>query len=101
MSATELIAAAQVAVSAPSISLTTSSGISTATRSSVGVYVLELKEDHHTDHWIATATLLGAVAGQIAVDPIDKTHVQVSTFDGGGAAADSSFFLQILRLGDC
>lgn len=101
MSSTELIAAAQVAVSAPNITLVTSTGIKTATRANVGEYVLELSEDHHTDKWIPTATLLGGTAGQISVLPVDKTHVQVNTFGSGGAAADSSFALQILRLGDC
>lgn len=101
MSETELIAAAQVAVAAPSISLTSSTGFKTATRTTVGVYTLELSDDHHTSKWVANATLNNAGAGQISVLPIDKTHVQINTFGSDGTAADSSFFVQILRIGDC
>ena len=68
---------------------------------------LELKEDHHTDHWVASATrfvadttLAAAAPGQIAVIPVDKTHVQVLTFDSAGTAGDSSFYFSLLRLSD-
>lgn len=108
MSETELIAAAQVVVSAPNLSLVASKGIKTATRVNTGIYELELKEEHHTDHWIASATRLATGAsltptgpGEIAVAPVDKTHVQVLTFDSTGVAADASFYFSLLRLGDC
>jgi len=100
MSKTELIVAAQCAVSPPNLKIVTSTGIKTATRANVGEYVLELKEEHHTNHWIPTATLLGGAAGQISVLPLNKEHVQINTFDASGVAADSSFAIQILRHDD-
>jgi hypothetical protein len=100
MSKTEIIVAAQCAVSNNNLRIITSTGIRTATRANVGEYVLELKDEHHTDKWIPNATLLGGIAGQISVIPLNKEHVQINAFDATGTPADSSFAIQILRLDD-
>lgn len=105
MSKVELIAAAQVLVvggDAASISFRSNNGFKTATRSSAGVYGLELDHHHDLHEFVINVTRQAADSGQISASLIDKRNIAVNAFgDGAGdasPAADTSFFITVYRI---
>jgi hypothetical protein len=97
----ELIAAAQATVSGGSIAFTSRYGLkSSPTYMSVGVYKLELEHGHDTSKMVINPSLNSLAAGQISASPLDEKHIQINVFNAGGTAADSSFFVSVLRVRD-
>jgi hypothetical protein len=99
----EQIAAAQVNAfggDTPGIEFNSNDGFETASRSSAGVYVLELDHEHGVEKLVISALRNSAAAGSIGATIIDRKHVQVSTFDGAGSPVDVGFYVSILRVRD-
>jgi hypothetical protein len=104
----ELIAIAAVNVfSGPpaSIDFANNFGFRTATRSTPGVYVLELKHEHDPQKLVVSVTRNNTSSGDIQAFVLDKEHIQIDNFtdqaDGGShVSADSSFFIVVWRVRD-
>jgi hypothetical protein len=99
----ELIAAAQINafVGPPSgIEFNSNFGFKTATRSSDGVYVLELDHEHGVDKLVVSATRNSVLSGKIAASVLDRKHIQVNTFNTSDVATDSPFFISVQRVRD-
>jgi hypothetical protein len=96
---TEVVAAAQVLVSASSISFKANSEFKTATKSAVGLYDLELEHEHDRNKLVIHVTRNNTVDGTIEASmPIDK-HIQINVFGADGVVADSSFWITVRRIG--
>lgn len=99
----ERIAVAQVNAfggDAPGIEFNANDGFKTASRSSAGVYILELDHEHGVEKLVISALRNSAAAGEIGATILDRKHVQISTFDEGDAPVDVGFYVSILRVRD-
>ena len=86
------------------IDFTNNVGFRTATRSTPGVYVLELKHEHDTDKLVVSVSRNNTTSGNIEATILDKQHIQINAFadttEGGTVAADSPFFIVVWRVRD-
>lgn len=99
----ELIAAAQInAFAGPpaGIEFNSNFGFETATRSSAGVYDLELEHKHGAKKLVVNVTRGSAESGDIGATVLDDKHIQVNNFDADDSAVDSPFFITIYRVRD-
>jgi hypothetical protein len=98
----ELIASAQVNVSGTTISFNSNYGFKSASRTSAGLYVLELEHKHGVDKQVVNVTRNNTAFGEIEATVIDDRHIQINnfSFDEAPAAADSPFFITVFRVRD-
>ncbi len=97
----DLIAAAQVTVTAGVISFASNHEFKTATRSSAGVYDLEMEHKADGRKLVIALTPDSLVGGIIQGAPTsqgDTAHIQITNFDTSGDPADTSFFIQVSRI---
>lgn len=97
----KLIAAAQVTVTAGppgTITFSSNTGFSTASRGGPGAYVLTLKHHHDAAKLVINVTRNNTDSGQIAATPVGTgavKDIQISNFDDADAPADTSFFISV------
>jgi hypothetical protein len=98
----KLIASASVQVSTPFISFNSKTGFKNAVYNAQGVYTLELEHHHDTKKLVVQVTPNNTQLDSIVASTPDGKHVQVNNFNGGsgGGAADSSFYINVYRIGD-
>jgi hypothetical protein len=96
----ELVAAAQIAVDSTGISFRSNHKFKTASRSSPGVYELELDDKHDGRKLVVQVTPDNLLANQIQAAPVslgDTRSIQLTNFQAG-VAADTSFFITVYRI---
>jgi hypothetical protein len=99
---TELVAAAQINafVGPPAgIEFNSNFGFETGTRSSPGVYVLEMEHKHGVKKLIVNVTRSNAASGTIGALVLDEKHIQITSFEAD-VATDSPFFITVERVRD-
>lgn len=97
----ELIAAAQITVAAGVISFASNAGFRTASRSSPGVYAVDLEDSHEGNKLVVGITPNNLVGGPIQGSPLstgETRTIQITNFALDGAAADTSFYLTVFRV---
>jgi hypothetical protein len=97
----ELIAAAQINVDAGGISFKSNYGFKTASRSSPGVYELNLDHKHDASKLVIQVTANNLVGGEIQASPVgtgDTRDIQLTNFALGGSPADTPFYITVLRV---
>jgi hypothetical protein len=99
----ELIAAAQVnAFAGPpaGIEFKANFGFNTATRSSAGVYELDLVDKHDGHKLVINVTRKNGGPGSIEADvvPGDTRRVEITSFDANNNPADTAFFITVQQV---
>ena len=96
----ELIAAASVKVSTPSITFNSEVGFEDVLYNSLGVYTLELEHGQDPDRLVVEVTQNNTQMGDIVATVVDGRHIQVSSFNGaaGGGPGDSSFYITVHKI---
>jgi len=97
----ELIAASQVnAFAGPpaGIEFKSNAGFKTATRSSAGLYELELDCKHHRHEIVVNVTLNNTVAAKVVASLPSEGNIQINCFDASNSPVDSPFFITVWRV---
>lgn len=97
----ELVAAAQVNAFGPEpagIAFNSNFGFVTATRTSAGLYVLELEHDHSSSKLAINVTPFSTGSGAASIP--SKNHIQVSLLGPDSTPADSAFSITVQRIRD-
>ena len=98
----EMVAAAQIKdfLGPPAgIEFNSHFGFETASRSSAGVYVLELEHKHSPKKLVVNVTRNTAISGDIEASVLDEKHIQINSFEET-VATDAPFFITVYRVRD-